>query len=84
MKTRQLFKAARKFRKDYCLQGGVVLIYNGQIYGWKDKVRSPCSEKPGAVAIDERGNRWIAAGGDPYNGAEKWEPISRGAEQHDQ
>ncbi len=52
--------------------GGVVLIYKGSPYGWKDCLRDPSHEQPGANAVDESGQIFIAEGGDPHNGAKCW------------
>jgi len=52
--------------------GGVVMITNGQVYGWKDQLRDPRSEAPGAVAVSSEGQIFVAAGGNNYDGAEYW------------
>lgn len=52
---------------------GVVLIYDGQAYGWKNTLRDPCRERPGAYAVEADGSVFIATGGDPQNGAKRWE-----------
>lgn len=52
--------------------GGVVLIWEGAVYGWKDKLRDAGHERPGAYAVDEAGHIFIAEGGDEYNGAKCW------------
>ena len=51
---------------------GVVLIWEGEVYGWKNQLRDPSSERPGAVAVDIDGHVFIAEGGDDYNGAKVW------------
>lgn len=56
-------------------QGGVVLIYQCEAYGWKDQLRDPQSEQPGTYAVAEDGNAWVAVGGNNYDGAERWEAI---------
>lgn len=55
---------------------GVVLftgIENPEYYCWKNELRDPNHEEPGAVAIDFYGNIWIAVDGNDYDGAERWE-----------
>lgn len=47
---------------------GVVLIWDGQAYGWKNKLRNPEHEQPGAIAVDNENHVFIAEGGDSYNG----------------
>ncbi|MCL3946360.1 hypothetical protein M4Z81_25870, partial [Escherichia coli] len=34
--------------------GGVVLLWQGAVYGWKNELRDPQHEQPGAVAVDQR------------------------------
>lgn len=52
--------------------GGVVLIWDGKPYGWKDALRDAQAERPGAIAVDEDGRIFVAEGGDDYNGAKGW------------
>ncbi|XKH61910.1 hypothetical protein LG290_16615 (plasmid) [Halomonas sediminis] len=58
--------------------GGVVLIWEGKAYGWKDKLRDPQSEQPGAFAVDEAGHVFVAEGGNSYDGAKGW--VAQGEE----
>lgn len=53
-------------------QGGVVLVWEGTVYGWKNELRDPASERPGAYAVDKTGLVFRAEGGDNYNGAKAW------------
>ncbi|GHN94396.1 hypothetical protein MY006_50330 [Escherichia coli] len=53
-------------------QGGVVLIWQGAVYGWKNELRDPQHEQPGAVAVDESGGVFVAEGGNEYDGAKCW------------
>lgn len=50
---------------------GVVLVWNGEVYGWKNELRDPASERPGAYAVDKSGLISKAEGGDDYNGAKR-------------
>lgn len=34
---------------------GIVLIWNDAVYGWKNCLRDPQHERPGAIAIDSSG-----------------------------
>lgn len=52
--------------------GGVVLVWHGEVYGWKNCLRDAVHERPGAYAIDESGLVFIAEGGDDQNGAKYW------------
>lgn len=52
--------------------GGVVLVWQGEVYGWKNCLRDAVHERPGAYAIDEYGHVFMAEGGDDQNGARCW------------
>lgn len=52
--------------------GGVVLIWQGAVYGWKNELRDPQHEQPGAVAVDDTGCVFVAEGGTEYDGAKCW------------
>lgn len=54
---------------------GVVLIWEGEVYGWKDVLRDAAHEQPGAVAVDAKGCVFRAEGGDAYNGAKCWVAV---------
>lgn len=56
---------------------GVVLIWEGKVYGWKNELRDPGDEKPGAIAVDVAGAAWKAQGGNNHDGAERWEPLTQ-------
>ncbi|MCU9529335.1 antirestriction protein ArdR [Pseudomonas mosselii] len=52
--------------------GGIVMVCDGRVYGWKNELRDPESERPGVYAVDSSGVVFRAVGGDEYNGAEAW------------
>ena len=54
---------------------GVVLIWQGVVYGWKDKLRDAAHEQTGAVAVDVDGHVFVAEGGDADNGAKCWVAV---------
>jgi hypothetical protein len=56
--------------------GGVVLIWEGAVYGWKNCLRDAAHEQPGAFAVDETGHVFIAEGGNEYEGAKCWVAVS--------
>lgn len=56
--------------------GGVVLVWRGEVYGWKNELRDPASERPGAYAVDKAGLVFQAQGGDDYNGAKAWVAVN--------
>lgn len=55
--------------------GGVVLIWIDQAYGWKSTLRDPENERPGVLAVDQEGSIYKAEGGNEYDGAEFWLPV---------
>lgn len=61
-------------------RGGVVLVWKGSVYGWKDSLRDASHERPGACAVDEVGRIFIAKGGDDHNGAQCWVEADRSDE----
>lgn len=54
---------------------GVVVIFKGQVAGWMNELRSPESWEPGCIALDRRGNQYLAIGGDAFHGATAWNPV---------
>lgn len=51
---------------------GVVLLWNGRVYGWKDSLRDAGHERPGALAVDIEGRIYEAQGGSDEAGAAAW------------
>ncbi|HCB1749122.1 TPA: hypothetical protein MYP11_005192 [Citrobacter braakii] len=47
-------------------------MWDGEAYGWKNVLRDPQHERPGAIAVDAEGNMFIAEGGNDYDGAKCW------------
>ncbi len=65
---------ARRYRDDLSAGHGVVIINrDGQVCGWMDCLRNPSHWEPGCRAVDVNGSQWLAAGGNDYDGAERWE-----------
>lgn len=56
--------------------GGVVLIWQGAVYGWKNCLRDAAHEQPGAYAVDQYGHVFIAEGGDENKGAKCWVAVN--------
>ncbi len=52
--------------------GGVVLVWDGEGYGWKNCLRDAGHERPGALAVDADGNVYRAEGGNDLDGASVW------------
>jgi hypothetical protein len=57
-------------------RGGVVLVWQAHVYGWKNCLRDAGHERPGAYAIDVNGHVFIAEGGDDYTGAKCWVAVA--------
>jgi|TARA_R110000850_G_scaffold137482_2_gene258653 hypothetical protein len=56
-------------------RSGVVLVWMGEVYGWKSCLRDASHERPGVYAVDEVGHVFIAEGGDDYAGAKCWVAV---------
>lgn len=63
---------AREWREQEGHSGGVVVIYNGEVAGWMDRLRDPEHWCPGCLAVSKRGGVWRAHHGDDYTGAREW------------
>lgn len=61
-------------------RGGVVLVSEGEVYGWKNELRDPARERPSVYAVDKAGLVFKAEGGDDYNGAKAWVAVDPDAE----
>lgn len=77
----QLIETLRKTVKQWRTanldrRGGVVLVWQGEVYGWKNQLRDASHERPGAYAVDEAGNVFIAEGGDDRHGAKGWVVVN--------
>jgi hypothetical protein len=71
-----LCSAAAKWRAgNQQYREGVVLVWEGEGYGWKNELRDPASERPGTYAVDKAGLIFKAEGGDDYNGAKAWVAV---------
>ncbi|ECM0205862.1 antirestriction protein ArdR [Escherichia coli] len=55
---------------------GIVMIWDGQVYGWKNCLRDAQHERPGVIAVDADENVFIAEGGNDYDGAKCWVAYS--------
>lgn len=56
-------------------ENGVVLIWQGSVYGWKNCLRDPQDERPGVYAVDDDGNIFKTEGGNDYDGAAIWTTL---------
>lgn len=72
-------RLARRYRANAALnhpQRGVVLIWRGSHYGWKDCLRDPQHERPGALAVDTENRVYEARGGNDHDGAREWVEVT--------
>ncbi len=75
--------AARQYREaNPEREHGVVLVFEGKAYGWKDCLRDPGHEQPGAYAVDEDGYVSVAEGGNAYDGAKHWVALASSPGDH--
>jgi hypothetical protein len=73
----QLRTRARQYRITKNLPtGGVVLFWRGQAYGWKNCLRDPQHECPGALAVDADGRAYQAIDGNERDGAQRWQEVA--------
>lgn len=56
-------------------RGGVVLVFEGEVYGWKNELRDQACERPGTYDVDKAGLVFKAEGGDDFNGAKVWSAV---------
>jgi hypothetical protein len=68
----KLRATARKWRVQNQHTTGVVLIFEGAVYGWKNCLRDAAHEQPNAFAVDADGHVFVAEGGNSYDGAKCW------------
>ncbi len=59
---------AKKWREQNAehASDGVVLIWDGEVYGWKNCLRDAEQERPGAIAVDGDAHVFVAEGGNDY------------------
>lgn len=74
-----LIKIAEDWRQKNAerASSGIVLIWDGEVYGWKNCLRDAQDERPGAIAVDESDNVFIAQGGSDYDGAKGWVVLKK-------
>ena len=70
------FDLIRSVAQDYRVLhnrfSGVVLVFEGSAYGWKDKLRNPEHESVGSIAVDPEGFLFEAKGKGYNSGASCW------------
>lgn len=76
--TQAAIDQARRWRVEngYAGRGGVVVLFDGQVQGWVDRLRDPGHWRPGCIAIDEVGHCWHSQGGNVQDGAAIWAPVT--------
>lgn len=66
---------AKQYRFENEKFDGVVLIFEGKVYGWKNVLRDASHERPGALSVDPEGHIFEAQGGNDYDGASHWVAV---------
>ena len=79
-KIEQAIELAESYRRKEGIDDGIVLVYAGQVYGWKNELRDPHHERPGALAVSAYGSVWLAVGGNDHDGAKSWTSAYKPAE----
>ena len=66
------------FRQQYDKtdSGGYVIFFEGKAVAWKRYLDHPSGWEPGCIALDKDGKQWVATGGNGYEGAMRWEPVT--------
>lgn len=64
----------RRWRKEngYAGRGGVVVLFNGVVQSWVNKLRNPEHRQPRCVVADEEDHTWTTIAGDERDGALMW------------
>lgn len=76
MSHNRLLGIASEYAAESGRRNGVVIIYNGQVAGWVDKLRDPHHWCPGCFGVIQGNDHvYIAHGGDDINGAKSWVPV---------
>lgn len=73
--TRTLVNRAARFRRNEALAGGYVVTYRGEVQGWINQLRDAQTWRPGCIAIDEDGEKYITEGGTDQTGADHWSRL---------
>jgi hypothetical protein len=85
--TQALLDTAKKYRKDnpHFPQNGFVIIGRNGGSGWTGTLESNANAyMAGTWAIDESGNKYLAIGGNDYDGAESWQMIPHDTFSHEE
>jgi hypothetical protein len=74
--TTDMRAAALRWRETwgYVGRGGVIVLFDGEVQGWVNELRSPDHWQPGCVAIGEDGRSWTTIAGTEQTGALMWLP----------
>ena len=63
--------------------GGFDIFFQGECIAWASTLPEARHYKPDCIAVGPDGTKWQAKGGNPRDGAERWEVLPRhsGAKQ---
>ncbi len=83
--TKKLIKLANDYRlEDDIPENGYVRIVNGKTAGWMSEIKgNEFKVLPGTWAIDKMGNKWLAIGGNDYDGAKEFQMIPHDTFNHE-
>jgi hypothetical protein len=70
--AREIAQEWRETQPENRATTGVALVFEGRVYGWKNELRDPHHERPGACAVDVEGRVWEAKWGDDQDGSWCW------------
>lgn len=74
--TKKLLEIANNFRKENGYEHGFVTIFNCEVVGWILEIENKASTfMLGVMAIDINDNKYLAIGGNDYDGANSWQII---------
>lgn len=74
---RLAISAAAVYRRErHMPTHGLIITQHGKPHAWTNTLANPESWEPGCIAVTATGTAYIATGGDTYNGANSWEPIT--------
>lgn len=72
--SQNLMSTALQWRIEhgYVNKGGVVVIFNDEVQGWVNELRSPEHWVSGCFAVNEHGEIWQTIAGNSDDGALMW------------
>lgn len=72
MNIEAIQELARRWRDGESSKTGYVVIFNGDVAGWKRELDNPQGWEPGCLAVSPEGDIYQAESGNAYDGAQQW------------